>query len=178
MNRPLEPTPIPEQDFKLLPAGAVDKGALALNVVTFWTKSADADDRAPLPLLTALASQEVTIKIRTGGGGLSGGNLNSPYGTIYGPGGEFVAPLGDTAVRPRRSYNAPLTLEGRHVHASSSGRQKSTVMDWSATRPIRWQIEGDEPAPANRPRFREPAGRANAAIRSRTSFLSPDGATR
>ena len=37
---------------------------------------------------------------------MSGGNLNSPYGTIYGPDGAFVAPLGDTGVRPRRSYNA------------------------------------------------------------------------
>ena len=59
----------------------------------------------------ATAGQNVSVKIRTGGSGLSGGNLNSPYGTIYGPDGEFVAALGDTAVRPRRSYNASLTLK-------------------------------------------------------------------
>ena len=53
----------------------------------------------------------MSVKIRTGGSGLSGGNLNSPYGTIYGPDGAFVAPLGDTGVRPRRSYNAALTLK-------------------------------------------------------------------
>jgi len=103
-----EPTPIPEQDFKLSPDGAVDKGALALNVVTMDEIAGEADSHRFT--FEGADGQEVTVKIRTGGGGLSGGNLNSPYGTIYGPDGEFVAPLGNTAVRPRRSYNAPLTL--------------------------------------------------------------------
>ena len=102
-------TTVPEPDFMLPPDDATDKGALALNVVTL-DEIHEADEKHSYAF-DASDGQVVTIKIRTGGGGTSGSNLNSPYGTIYGPDGEFAAALGDPGVRPRRSYNAPLTLK-------------------------------------------------------------------
>ena len=101
-------TPLPQPEHILPPEGAADKGALTLDEVKL-DAIADADDKHSYSF-EARAGQKVSVKIRTGGGGLSGASLNSPYGTIYGPDGAFVAPLGDTAVRPRRSYNALLTL--------------------------------------------------------------------
>jgi len=137
-----EPTPVPEQEFKVSPAGAVDKGALALNAVTL-DEIAGADD-AHRYTFDGVDGQEVTVRIRTGGGGLSGGNLNSPYGTIYGPDGEFVAPLGDTAVRPRRSYNAPLTLKaGRYTIVVGAAQVDRYGLVGDA--PYQIEIEGDEP---------------------------------
>ena len=138
-----EPTPIPEQDFKLLPAGAVDKGALALNVVT-RDEIADEADKHQYSF-AGVDGQEVTIKIRTGGGGLSGGNLNSPYGTIYGPDGEFVAPLGDTAMRPRRSYNAPLILRAG-TYTIIVGPAQVDRYGLVGDAPYQIEVEGDEPA--------------------------------
>ena len=85
-----------------------DKGALTLDVVS-KDEIHEADEKHSWSF-EATAGQSVSIKIRTGGGGLSGSNLNSPYATIYGPDGNFVAALGDPGVRPRRSYNAPLNL--------------------------------------------------------------------
>ena len=140
-----EPTPIPEQDFKLSPQGALDKGALALNVVTKDEISGAGD--AHRYTFEGAANQEVTFKIRTGGGGLSGGNLNSPYGTIYGPDGEFVAPLGDTAVRPRRSYNAPLTLKAG-TYTIIVGPAEVDRYGLVGDAPYQVEVEGDEPAPA------------------------------
>ncbi len=105
----VEATPIPEPEFLLSPDGATDKGDLILEAVV-KDEISDAADKHRYSF-SATAGQKVNIKIRTGGGGLSGSNLNSPYGTIYGPEGAFVAALGDTAVRPRRSYNAQLTLK-------------------------------------------------------------------
>ncbi len=102
------PTPLPQPDHILSPEGAADKGALTLDEVILDEIADDADLHRYS--FTATGGETVSIKIRTGGGGLSGGNLNSPYGTIYGPDGEFVAALGDNAVRPRRSYNAQLRL--------------------------------------------------------------------
>ena len=135
-----EPTPIPDQDFKVPPDGAVDKGALALNVVT-EDEIADASDKHSYSF-EGTEGQEVTIKIRTGGGGLSGGNLNSPYGTIYGPDGKFVAPLGDTAVRPRRSYNAPLILRtGTYTIIVAAGEVAGYGLVGDA--PYQVEVEGD-----------------------------------
>ncbi len=139
-----EPTPIPQQDFKLLPDGAMDKGALALNVVTL-DEIAGEDDRHRYSFDGA-DGQAVTVKIRTGGGGLSGGNLNSPYGTIYGPDGEFVAPLGDTAVRPRRSYNAPITLKAG-TYTIIVGAAEVDRYGLVGDAPYQVEVEGDEPAP-------------------------------
>ena len=141
----LEPTPIPEQDFKLSPDGAVDKGALALNVVTM--DEITGEDDIHRYRFEGAAGQEVTVKIRTGGGGLSGGNLNSPYGTIYGPDGEFVAPLGDTAVRPRRSYNAPLTLQAG-TYTIIVGPAEVDRYGLVGDAPYQIEVEGDEPAMA------------------------------
>ena len=102
------PTPLPQPDFILSPDGATDKGALTIDEA-MEDEIVDGDDKHSYSFV-ATGGQNVSVKIRTGGGGLSGASLNSPYGTIYGPDGEFVAALGDTAVRPRRSYNASLTL--------------------------------------------------------------------
>ena len=137
-----EPTPIPEQDFKLSPDGAVDKGALALNVVTMDEIAGEADSHRYT--FEGADGQEVTVKIRTGGGGLSGGNLNSPYGTIYGPDGEFVAPLGNTAVRPRRSYNAPLTLRAG-TYTIIVGAAEVDRYGLVGDAPYQIEVEGDEP---------------------------------
>ena len=139
----LEPTPIPEQEFKLSPDGTVDKGALALNVVVL-DEIADQDDIHRYTFVGA-EGQEVTIKIRTGGGGLSGGNLNSPYGTIYGPQGEFVAPLGDTAVRPRRSYNAQLSLKAG-TYTIIVGAAEVDRYGLVGDAPYQVEVEGEEPA--------------------------------
>ena len=138
-----EPTPIPQQEFKLPPDGAVDKGALSLNVVTL-DEIASEDDRHRYRFDGA-DGQEVTVKIRTGGGGLSGGNLNSPYGTIYGPDGEFVAPLGDTAVRPRRSYNAPIRLKAG-TYSIIIGAAQVDRYGLVGDAPYQVEVEGDEPA--------------------------------
>ena len=143
-----EPTPIPQQDFKLLPDGAADKGALALNVVTL-DEIAGEDDRHRYSF-DGVDGQAVTVKIRTGGGGLSGGNLNSPYGTIYGPDGEFVAPLGDTAVRPRRSYNAPITLKAG-TYTIIVGAAEVDRYGLVGDAPYQVEVEGDEPALAPEP---------------------------
>ncbi len=143
-----EPTPIPQQDFKLLPDGAADKGALSLNVVTL-DEIAGEDDRHRYSFDGA-DGQAVTVKIRTGGGGLSGGNLNSPYGTIYGPDGEFVAPLGDTAVRPRRSYNAPITLKAG-TYTIIVGAAEVDRYGLVGDAPYQVEVEGDEPALAPEP---------------------------
>ncbi|MCY4063457.1 MAG: ABC transporter ATP-binding protein [Chloroflexi bacterium] len=167
-----EPTPIPEQEFKLSPEGAVDKGALALNVVAL-DEIADAGDIHRYQFEGA-DGQEVTIKIRTGGGGLSGGNLNSPYGTIYGPDGEFVAALGDTAVRPRRSYNAPLTLKAG-TYTIIVGAAEVDRYGLVGDAPYQVEIEGDEPAPAPEP---TPLPQVDPTALPEPDFiLSPDGAT-
>ena len=114
-NEPIaEATPVPVPDFVLSPESAADKGALTLDVVS-KDEIHEADEKHSWSF-EATAGQSVSIKIRTGGGGLSGSNLNSPYATIYGPDGNFVAALGDPGVRPRRSYNAPLILTSGTLH--------------------------------------------------------------
>ena len=162
-----EPTPIPDQDFKVSPDGATDKGALALNVVTVDEISGEDDKH--FYRFEATEGQEVTVKIRTGGGGLSGGNLNSPYGTIYGPDGEFVAPLGDTAVRPRRSYNAPLILQaGSYIIIVGAAEVDRYGLVGDA--PYQVEVEGDEPELT-------PLPEADLTpLRQLDIILSPDGA--
>ena len=143
-----EPTALPQPDFVLSPAGATDKGALVINVVT--EDEIQAGDEKHRYSFAGTAGQEVTVKIRTGGSGLSGGNLNSPYGTVYGPDGEFVAPLGDTAVRPRRSYNAPLTLTSG-TYTIIVGPAEVDRYGLVGDAPYQVSVEGDEPAPAPEP---------------------------
>ena len=167
-----EPTPIPQQDFKLPPDDAVDKGALALNVVT-RDEIADEADKHQYSF-AGVDGQEITVKIRTGGGGLSGGNLNSPYGTIYGPEGEFVAPLGDTAVRPRRSYNAPLTLR-TGTYTIIVGAAQVDRYGLVGDAPYQVEIEGDEQAPPANP---TPLPQVDpTALPQPDLILTPDGAT-
>ena len=140
----------------------VDKGALELNAVTVDEISGEGDLHRYR--FEGAAGQEVTVKIRTGGGGLSGGNLNSPYGTIYGPDGEFVAPLGDTAVRPRRSYNAPLTLKAG-TYTIIVGPAEVDRYGLVGDAPYQIEVEGDEPAMEPTPSQRR--------FRSRNSSCRP-----
>ena len=51
----------------------------------------------------------MTIKLGTGGGGLSGSGFYSPFGYLYGPDGDFALVLGDSD-RPRRNYTEDITL--------------------------------------------------------------------
>ena len=158
---------VPPPDFVLTADGATDKGALTLNVVT-KDEIHEADEKHRFTF-EASDKQVVTIKIRTGGSGLSGGNLNSPYGTIYGPGGEFVAPLGDTAVRPRRSYNAPLTLKSG-TYTIIVGPAEVARYGLVGDAPYQVQIEGDEAAAAPEP---TPV----PTVEAQEFVLSPEGAT-
>ena len=161
-----EPTPIPEQDFKLSPEGALDKGALTLNEVTLDEIAGEGDLHRYT--FDGAEGQEVTVKIRTGGGGLSGGNLNSPYGTIYGPDGEFVAALGDTGVRPRRSYNAPITLKAG-VYTIIVGAAEVDRYGLVGDAPYQVEVEGEEPA--------LPAPTPLPTAAAQDFVLSADGAT-
>ena len=167
-----ESTPIPEQEFKVSPEGAVDKGALALNLVVKDEIAGEGDIHRYT--FEGADGQAVTVKIRTGGGGLSGGNLNSPYGTIYGPEGEFVAPLGDTAVRPRRSYNAPLTLKAG-IYTIIVGAAEVDRYGLVGDAPYQVEIEGDEPAPPAEPTA--PPQVDPTPLPQPDFILSPDGAT-
>ena len=167
-----EPEPIPEQEFKVSADGAVDKGALALNVVTMDEIAGEGDVHRYR--FEGAAGQEVTVKIRTGGGGLSGGNLNSPYGTIYGPDGEFVAALGDTAVRPRRSYNAQITLKAG-TYSIIVGAAEVDRYGLVGDAPYQVEIEGDAPAAQPEP---TPLPQVDPTPLPQPDFiLSPDGAT-
>ena len=123
------PTPLPQPDFILSTDGATDKGALTIDEA-MEDEIVDGDDKHSYSFV-ATGRQNVSVKIRTGGGGLSGASLNSPYGTIYGPDGEFVAALGDTAVRPRRSYNASLTLiSGTYTFIVGPAQVESIWTGW------------------------------------------------
>lgn len=94
-------------DFLLDVDGAVDKGALMLNV-TAEGEIEEAGDKHSYSF-EATAGQMVTIKLGTGGGGLSGSGFYSPFGFLYGPDGDFTAVLGDSD-RPRRNYREDVTL--------------------------------------------------------------------
>ena len=107
-----EPTSVPEPvampDFVLSPNGATAKGILTLNVETV-DEITEADERHSYSF-EATAGQAVTIRLVTGGSGLSGSGFYSPFGTIYGPDGSFVLALGDNPKRPKRSHREKLTL--------------------------------------------------------------------
>ena len=95
-------------DFTLSPEGATAKGALTLNVEAV-DEIAAADEKHSYTF-EASAGQAVTVKLVTGGAGLSGTGFYSPFGTIYGPSGEFVLALGDNPARPQRSHRENLTF--------------------------------------------------------------------
>ena len=107
---PLEPTAIPVvvPDFVLSADGATDKGELTLNVETV-DEIKEADERHSYTF-EATAGQDVTIRLVTGGSGLSGTGFYAPFGTVYGPDGQFVLALGDNPTRPGRSHREKLTL--------------------------------------------------------------------
>ena len=164
-----EPTPIPAADLPdlvLSMDGATDKGALALNVVT-KDELTEADEVHGYTF-AAVDGQTVNIKIRTGGGGLSGASLNSPYGTIYGPDGEFMASLGDTAVRPRRSYNAQLTLKAG-IYSIIVGSAEIDRYGIVGVDEYQLTVEGEEPA--------APALPVPTPLPQPDFILSTDGAT-
>ena len=94
-------------DNALTVDGAADKGALTLNVEAEG-EIAEANEKHSYRF-EATAGQAVTIKLGTGGGGLSGSGFYSPFGYLYGPDGSFAAVLGDSD-RPRRNYREDVTL--------------------------------------------------------------------
>ena len=94
-------------DFLLDVDGAADKGALILNIITEG-EIEEAGEKHSYSF-EAAAGQTVTIKLGTGGGGLSGSGFYSPFGYLYGPDGAFVRVLGDSD-RPRRNYTEDITL--------------------------------------------------------------------
>ena len=94
-------------DFLLDVDGAADKGALMLNVIAEGEIEETGDKHSYS--FEATAGQIVTIKLGTGGGGLSGSGFYSPFGFLYGPDGNFAAVLGDSD-RPRRNYREDVTL--------------------------------------------------------------------
>ncbi len=96
-------------DFTLSPEGAIDKGALTLNVDTVDEISEENERHSYT--FAGKAGQEVTVKLVTGGAGLSGTGFFSPFGTVYGPDGQFVLALGDNPRRPGRSHREQLTLQ-------------------------------------------------------------------
>ena len=102
-----EAPPVEIPDFLLTVDDADDKGALTLNVESEG-EIEEAGEKHIFSFETA-ARQTVTIKLGTGGGGLSGSGFYSPFGTLYGPDGEFVLLLGDES-RPRRNYTEDVTL--------------------------------------------------------------------
>ena len=102
------PVPVVVPDFTLSPEGATAKGALTLNAET--VDEIEEDDERHSYTFEATAGQEVTIKLVTGGSGLSGTGFYSPFGTVYGPDGQFVLALGENPNRPGRSYREKLTF--------------------------------------------------------------------
>ena len=94
-------------DFALGIEGAADKGALTLNVMAEGDIESAGESHSYS--FEAAAGQAVTIKLGTGGGGLSGSGFYSPFGYLYAPDGSFVLMLGDSD-RPRRNYREDVTL--------------------------------------------------------------------
>ena len=107
-----EPTTVPEPvvvpDFTLSPEGAIAKGALTLDV-DMVNEITEADERHSYTF-EATAGQAVTVRLVTGGAGLSGTGFFSPFGTVWGPDGQFVLALGDNPSRPGRSHREKLTF--------------------------------------------------------------------
>ena len=107
-----EPTPAPEPvvvpDFTLSPEGAIEKGALTLDVDAV-NEIAEEGERHSYTF-EATAGQQVTVRLVTGGAGLSGTGFFSPFGTVWGPDGQFVLALGDNPRRPGRSHREKLTF--------------------------------------------------------------------
>ena len=94
-------------DNALTADGAADQGALTLNVEAEGEIEQAGEKHSYS--FNAAAGQAVTIKLGTGGGGLSGSGFYSPFGYLYGPDGSFAALLGDSN-RPRRNYTQDITL--------------------------------------------------------------------
>ena len=107
-----EPIPAPEPvvvpDFTLSPEGAIDKGALTLDVDAV-NEIAEEGERHSYTF-EATAGQQVTVRLVTGGAGLSGTGFFSPFGTVWGPDGQFALALGDNPRRPGRSHREQLTF--------------------------------------------------------------------
>ncbi|MCE2472630.1 MAG: ABC transporter ATP-binding protein, partial [Anaerolineae bacterium] len=87
-------------DFTLSPDGATAKGALTLNVDTVDEITEEGERH--VYTFVGMAGQEVTVKLVTGGAGLSGTGFFSPFGTVLA--------LGDNPERPGRSHRETLTL--------------------------------------------------------------------
>ena len=71
---------------------------MTLNVETV-DEIKEADERHSY-VFEATAGQDVTIRLVTGGSGLSGTGFYAPFGTVYGPDGQFALALGDNPNAP------------------------------------------------------------------------------
>ncbi len=119
-----EPTAIPTlepPDFVVEPEGALDKGVIPLgeDVVD---EIADASERHSYSF-EGVAGTTVSIKLVTGGKGLSGSGFYAPLATVFDPAGEIVLAY-DTS---RRSHSGELTFatSGSHqivIGADERGR--------------------------------------------------------
>ena len=123
-------------DFRLSD-GAADKGALTLNVDAFGDIEGDEDRH--LYTFTATAGQEVTLRLVTGGAGLSGSGFYAPFATVYAPDGSLVLGLD----KRQRSRREKLTLAEPGDYQIVVGPNEGIGIEgYTLT------IEGEEPAPA------------------------------
>ena len=135
-------------DFLLSAEGALDKGALTLNVDT--VNKIEGDDERHAYTFMAAAGQEVTMRLVTGGAGLSGSGFYAPFATIYAPDGGLTLGL-DSRQRSRRER---LTLDQAGAYTIVVGPYEGIgVEGYTIT------IEGEEPAP---PTVEEPDFRLSA----------------
>ncbi len=131
-------------DFTLSPEGAIDKGALTLNVDTVDEISEENERHSYT--FAGKAGQEVTVKLVTGGAGLSGTGFFSPFGTVYGPDGQFVLALGDNPRRPGRSHREQLTLQVDGAYTVVIGPYERVGIEGYTI-----VFEGEEPAQESTP---------------------------
>ena len=135
-------------DFLLSAEGALDKGALTLNADT--VNKIEGDDERHLYTFSAAVGQEVTLRLVTGGAGLSGSGFYAPFATIYAPDGSLTLGL-DSRQRSRRER---LTFDQAGVYAIVVGAHEGIgVEGYTIT------IEGEAPAP---PAVEEPDFRLSA----------------
>ncbi len=131
-------------DFTLSPEGAIAKGALTLNVDTVDEISEENERHSYT--FAGKAGQEVTVKLVTGGAGFSGTGFFSPFGTVYGPDGQFVLALGDNPRRPGRSHREQLTLQVDGAYTVVIGPYERVGIEGYTI-----VFEGEEPAQESAP---------------------------
>ena len=149
-EEPALPT-VEEPDFRLSPEGAIDKGALTINVDA--VNEIEGDDERHVYTFEATAGQEVRMRLVTGGAGLSGSGFYAPFATIYAPDGSLALGL-DSRQRSRR--------EGLTLHQDGSYTIVVGPYEGIGVEGYTIVLEGeapppeptDIPAPVEEPEFR------------------------